>query len=125
MVSPVETLRLRLDATVFGNAEKFTVGALGGQNGDLLLTSHRLIAIRDKGNVGEAVGGLVGGLIAAAIADKYEFLFEIPLANIIGVEDDKIGLYKAILVRTNDGQAYKIKVPKREKEQWVQLLTHR
>ncbi|MCL2446904.1 MAG: hypothetical protein FWD06_09095 [Oscillospiraceae bacterium] len=128
IVAPVETLCLRVDNTMFGNVEKFKVGAIGAQNGDLLLTTHRLIALKEKvsaAGVAGALGGVVGGLVAAAVAGKYEFEFEIPRANVVAVDEDKIGLFKAIVVRTSDGQAYKMKVPKREKDQWVQLLLRR
>ncbi|MCL2195716.1 MAG: hypothetical protein FWB76_07185 [Oscillospiraceae bacterium] len=128
LVAPVESLRLRAENTTFGNAEKFKVGAIGAQQGDLLLTSHRLIGLKEKvgaASVAGAVGGLVGGLLEAALAGKYEFEFEIPLTNVVAVEEDKIGLFKALVVRTVDGQAYKMKVPKREKDQWAQLLLRR
>ncbi|MCL2531810.1 MAG: hypothetical protein FWE40_06605 [Oscillospiraceae bacterium] len=128
IVALVETLCLRVDSTMFGNVEKFKVGALGAQNGDLLLTTHRLIALKEKvtaAGVAGAMGGLVGGIIAAAVDGKYEFEFEIPRANIVAVNEDKIGLFKAIVVHTNDGQSYKMKVPKREIPQWTHLLMQR
>jgi len=129
LANPNEKLLKSMNGSVFGNDANIGTGAFGADSGDLILTSKRLIALKEKmsdailagalGSLG-AIGGAVSGVFSNE--QKRHFSFEIPLESVAAVEDAKFGLFKAILVRVNDGQAYRMKMPKREKDEWKAIL---
>lgn len=104
---------------------QFRTTTFNGAPGWLYLTNLRLLWVKDKNTAAAgAAFGLVGALAAAAASgNNGKVGFSIPLEDIDSIEDDKIGLTKALRITTkSNGELGKLGISKRD--EWRDAIQH-
>ena len=81
--------------------------ALFVENRSAILTNKRFVYLKHSLAKTMVIGALVN-------LTKGSYDFDIPLANILNIEDGRQGISKTIVINTKDGERYNFYVTKRE-----------